>query len=138
MKDSKPEVPVALLSSDECLPSRDLEVNRLLHSEVRAHRQPFGEKRLFAESTLSVPTFRRPESSGRRRARKRAPSWTRVGKTEWHLYEKGRHSKDAVNLEDMARDLTGAEPLPEIITQKSGERVHILLTLIAVSPLAEG
>jgi hypothetical protein len=26
MKDSKPDVPVALLSSDECLPSRDLEV----------------------------------------------------------------------------------------------------------------
>jgi len=56
------------------------------------------------ESTLSDPTFRRPESSGRRRARKRAPSWTRVGKTEWHLYEKGRHPKDAVNLEDMARE----------------------------------
>jgi hypothetical protein len=56
-----------------------------------------------------------------------------VGKTEWHLYEKGRHPKDAVNLEDMARDLTGVEPLPEIITQKSGERVHIL-ALIAVSP----
>jgi CheY-like chemotaxis protein len=104
LKDSKPEVPVALLSSDECLPSRDLEVSRLLHSEVRAHRQPFGENRLFAESTLSDPTFRRPESSGRRRARKRAPSWTRVGKTEWHLYEKGRHPKDAVNLEDMARE----------------------------------
>jgi CheY-like chemotaxis protein len=26
MKDSKPDVPVALLSSDECLPARDLEV----------------------------------------------------------------------------------------------------------------
>jgi len=26
MKDSKPDVPIALLSSDECLPSRDLEV----------------------------------------------------------------------------------------------------------------
>jgi hypothetical protein len=51
--------------------------------------------------------------------------------------QKGRHPKDAVNLEDMARDLTGVEPLPEIITQKSGERVHIL-ALIAVSPLADG
>jgi hypothetical protein len=40
--------------------------------------------------------------------------------------KKGRHPKDAVNLQDMARDLTGVEPLPEIITQKSGERVHIL------------
>lgn len=67
LKDPKPEVPVALLSSDEYLPSRDLEVSRLLHSELRAHRRPFGENRLFAESTLSDPTFRRPESSGRRR-----------------------------------------------------------------------
>lgn len=38
-----------------------------------------------------------------------------------------------MNLEDMARDLMGVEPLPRIITQKSGERVHILSSHRAVS-----
>ena len=63
MKDSKPDVPVALLSGDECLPLRDLEAVDCFMPKSEPLISFLEKVDYFAEPAFSVLPFRRLEGS---------------------------------------------------------------------------
>jgi len=72
MKGSKPDVPVAILSGDECLPLRDLEAVDCFMSKSQPIVSFLEKVDYLLSRTLPVPTLRRFEGSSRR-LREHAP-----------------------------------------------------------------
>ena len=90
LKNAQPDVAVALLSSDECLPAVDLQAVDCLMPKSEPITNFLGKidyllSLCFLFQPFVVSKLRTPEGAGRSTTHE---TWPSLGQIEWHLYEK--------------------------------------------------